>query len=38
MKLRIAPEIFTQFPNTFIGVVVAKDVDNKRDNEGIEKL
>lgn len=38
MQFRVAPEIFAQFPEVCIGVVVARDVDNQGESSPLKEL
>lgn len=38
MNFKINPKIFTDFDNPVIGVIVARDINNKTNNEEISKL
>ena len=38
MKFIVTPEIFEKLPNLYVGVVVAKGVDNSQDYPNIDEL
>ena len=38
MKFIVTPEIFEKLPNLYVGVVVAKEVDNSQDYPNIDEL
>ena len=38
MKFIVTPEIFEKLPNLYVGVVVAKEVDNSQDYSKIKEL
>ena len=38
MKFIVTPEIFEKLPNLYVGVVVAKEVDNSQDYSKINEL